>query len=358
MNSIDNGLWRNIVQSEVVKTGTGSAFGIIVNSHSSGKFKLYDGFDDVVAVKASSTLTISSLAPAKFAKNILTGDGTAVADGATVTMGANVYTAKTTLSTGPAVAYEVLIGSTSDSSAFLANLKKAVNASGTAGTDYGVGTVAHPLIIASASDATTLTVYSRTYGTANNTLATTETSSHLAWGATTLGAGTGGSIAGVATAGATFDINGVSYYWTTLLSETLLGTAVANEILWVTSDAVALDNMELAINGTGVEGTDYSTSTNPHPDVIATTNGNTTQVIEAKVWGTLGNAITTTEGLASGSWTSTTLTGGADGARPIMSEYTLPTGSSVITFPKPLAFVNGLLVVISSGTADLTPVWR
>lgn len=344
--------WRNITQSEVVRIGGGVAMGVIVNSHSSGKFKLYDGFDDVVAVKATSTFTVSSgLPPAKFAKNILTSDATESADGAVVVIGAITYRLKSTM----ALAYDVQIGV--DVTTTLANLRKAINGTGTAGVEYFAGTLPHALVLASASDATTLTVYSRTYGTANNTLATTETSAHLAWGATTLGAGTGGSIAGVATAGATFVINGTSYYFTTLLSETLGLTAVANEVLWVTNDATALDNMKLAINGTGVEGTDYSTGTNAHADVFATTNGNTTQVIEARVWGTLGNSITTTEAITGSAWTSTVLTGGVDGARPIMSEYTLATGSDILVFPAPLKFVNGLLLVISSGSADLTPVW-
>lgn len=346
--------YRNVTQNEVLRIGSGDIAGFIVGSHSSGKIKLYDGFDSVLAVKASSTLTVSSgLPPAKFAKSILTSDATQPTAGDTVTIGAVVYTFQSTL----ALAYDVKIGASV--TATLLSLLKAINGTGVAGTDYFAGTVAHPLVIASASDATTVTVYSRTYGTGNNTLATTEASTHLAWEATTLGAGTGASIAGVATAGATFVINGTSYYFTTLLSETLLGTssAVANEILWVTSDAVALDNMKLAINGTGVEGTDYATGTQTHPDVIATTNGNTTQVIEARNWGTIGNEITTTEAITGSAWTGAVLSGGVNGARLIMSEYTLATGSSVITLPRPIPFVNGLYLVISSGTADLTPIW-
>lgn len=609
--------WRNITQDEVLKIGRGSIAGLIVNSHSSGKFKLYDGMDSVLAVKASSTLTISSLAPAKFAESIFTGssnflddvkatgtytintnltagvhaesvitaDTTAFEDESTVTIGAVVYRfmgtpaqafdvkrtgtvatdldnlklainasgvgdgtdyyagttahpyviatdntdttqkvvsrtqgtgnnaldtlasttpdshldwADTTLgggtgasvagvagdtvvidtrtytfvtalsetsgasavadqvlwetsdavaldnlkdainyttsganegtkySTGTTIhatvtattngattqvveaqtagsaggdiattttsagaswgdttleggtdaetitigaityrwkdttaqAYDIKIGSNLAES--LDRLKSAINGTGTGdGTDYHAGTVAHALVIANANTDTTQLINSRTYGTGNNTLATTDTTADGGWEDTTLGGGTGSSIAGVATAGATFTINGQDYYWTTKLSETVLGSAsaVAYEILWVTNDATALDNMKLAINGTGAEGTDYSTGTNTHPSVIATTNGNTTQVIEARLWGTIGNAITTTEGLANGAWTSTTLTGGVNGARIMCSEYTLPTGSSVITFPKPLAFVNGLYLDISSGTADLTPVW-
>lgn len=353
MNEVSGAFYRNVTQNEVVYIGAGKIYGLTANSHSSGKFKVYDGYDDVLAVKANSTFTVSSgLPPAKFAKSILTSDATEVADGEVAVIGAVTYRFKSTM----LAINDIQIGASV--TATLLSLKKAINGNGVAGTDYFAGTVAHPLVLASASDATTVTVYSRTYGTANNTLATTTTASHLSWSATTLGAGTGTSIAGVATAGATFVIDGASYYFTTLLSETLGLTAVANEILWVTNDATALDNMKLAINGTGVEGTDYSTGTNAHASVIATTNGNTTQVIEARVWGTLGNSITTTEAITGSAWTSTTLTNGVNGARLIISEYTLPAGSSVIPFPTPINFVNGLYIQISSGTADLTVVYN
>ncbi len=482
-DGIFSALWRNIAQSEVLRIGTGKVYGVIVNSHSSGKFKLYDGKDDVVAVKATAVLTLAggSMTPAKFAKNILTKTGnflddvsaisrltsnnTNVSDGDTVRIGAKTYTFKTnltptegevhiggdadasllnlvrainhtgtpdtdykcavqnadvsasasvtshhidvtartagssanstvtttpigatlswtgtTLATGTtagtdaetitigtrvfrwkntlAQVDDVKIGATLTAS--LVSLLKTLNGTGLAGTDNYTGTSAHQFVIASASDATTITVYSRTIGTGNNTLPTTETCANGAWADTTLGGGSSTSIAGVDTADATFVLNGTPYYFTTLLSETLLGTssAVANEILWVTTDATALDNMKLAINGTGTEGTDYSTGTDANADFIATTNTDTAQTLEARVWGTLGNNLSTTETMVHASFASTTATGGVNGARPIMSEYTLPTGSSVITFPAPLGFVNGLLLVVSSGSADLTPVWN
>ena len=345
--------FKSISQSEVLRIGRGILYGYIVASHSTGKIKAYDGYDDVLAVKAKSTFTVSSgLPPAKFAKSILTSDATEVADGEVLVIGAVTYRFKDTL----AQINDVKIGASV--TATLLSLKKAINGNGVAGTDYFAGTVAHPLVLASASDATTVTVYSRTYGTANNTLATTTTATHLSWSASTLGAGTGTSIAGVATAGATFEIGGTSYYFTTLLSETLGLTAVPNEILWVTSDAVALDNMKLAINGTGVEGTDYSTGTNANTSVVATTNADTTQIVESRYWGVLGNTITTTEGITGSAWTSTTLTGGVDGARMIHDEFSFPTGSSIQMLPKPVAFVNGLYINLSSGTATFTPIWN
>lgn len=353
MNEISGALFDNLSQSKVIKIGTGKIYGLVANSHSSGKFKLYDGVDDTVGAKATAVLTAdSSLTPAVFAKSILTSDATQPTAGDTVTIGSVVYTFQSTL----ALAYDVKIGASV--TATLLSLKKAINGNGVAGTDYFAGTLVHPDVLASASDATTVTIYSRLIGTANNTKATTETSSHLAWSATTLGAGTGGSIAGVATADATFVINGTSYYLTTLLSETLGLTAVPNQILWVTNDATALDNVKLAINGTGTEGTDYATGTDANPDVIATTNTNTAQTFEARVFGTLGNQLTSTETMVNGSFAGTTFSGGTNASRLILNEVTLATGSSILMFPAPINFVNGLYLAISSGTADLTALYN
>lgn len=346
-------LYDNLTATKLVKLGSGKVYGLVVNSHTNGTMKLTDGVDDTAGAKATAVLTIGggSLTPAKFAKSILTSDATDFSDGETVTIGSVVYRMKSTMTQ----AFDVKIGASV--TATLASLKKAINATGVAGTDYFAGTTAHPLVIASASDATTLTVYSRTYGTANNTLATTETSAHYAWEASTLGAGTGASIAGVATADATFVINGTSYYLTTLLSETLLTTAVVNEILWVTSDAVALDNVKLAINGTGVEGTDYSTGTNANSDVIATTNTNTAQTFEARVFGTLGNQLTSTETMVNASFAGTTFSGGTDASRLMINTYTFPSGSQTVLFAEPINFVNGLFFTVG-GTLDATVLFN
>lgn len=347
-------LYKNITQSGLIQSGTGKVRGIIVNSNTSGTIKLYDGVDDTAGVFATSTLTTSGLGYAKFPESVLTSDATNVADAATVTIGATVYRFKDTM----ALAYDVKRGT--DAATSLDNLKAAINASGTAGVEYFAGTLINPDVIATTNTDTTQKVVSKVIGTANNALATTETSTHLAWEDTTLGGGTGTSVTGVATAAGTFVINGTTYYFTNQLSEAVNGVsgAVANEILWVTSDAVALDNMKLAINGTGVEGTDYSTGTNANTDVIATTNTNTTQVIQARVFGTAGNAITTTETIATTTWTGTTLSGGTDASRLMLNTYTFTTAvSQIVTFPDGINFVNGLFAVVG-GTADLTIVYK
>jgi hypothetical protein len=479
MGEIRGAQYDNLTESNLVKLGVGKVYGVVVNSHTSGTLKLMDGVDDTAGAQATGILTISggSITPAKFAESVLTAssnfldaisasgvltsDETNPAEDETVTIGSTVYRFRDTL----AQAYDVKIGVDADTT--LANLVKAINATGTEGveyfagtlihpsvtagdvtahattvtantagtagnaiakaetsthldwdgagafltgglapetvtigaityrfkdttaqaydvkigatlaisldnlklaingtgvgdgTDYHAGTVAHTLVIATANADTTQKINSRTYGTGNNTLATTETSANASWEDTTLGGGTGASIAGVATAGSTFLINGTSYYFTTILSETLLGSgsAVANEILWVTNDATALDNMKLAINGSGTEGTDYSTGTNANTDVIATTNTATAQTIEAKLFGTLGNSITTTETGANIAWGGATLSGGTDKARLVINTFTFPAGSGVYTFPEPINFVNGLFAVVG-GTLDCTVIYN
>lgn len=345
---------KRIAESQVVHVGAGTVKGVVVNSHTNGTLALWDGFDNTAGTLASSTLTISSITPAVHAVNVFTLSDV-MQDGETITIGDVEYTWKTALSSGPTVAYEVLIGASAAAS--LDNLKLAINGGSGAGTNYSTGTVAHPLVIATTNTDTAQTIHSRTYGTGNNTLATTETTANGSWADTTLGGGTGASNPGVATAGATFTIGDQSYYFTTELNESLGLDAIANEILWVTNDATALDNMKTAINGTGTEGTHYSTGTNAHPQVVATTNGNTTQVIESRIWGENGNEIATTETMGAGSWTGTTLTGGVNGARLITNTYTFTAGSGVVTFPDSLFFRNGLYAVVG-GTLDATLVYN
>lgn len=354
MSETSGAVFANITETQLVRSGAGKVYGVVVNSHSSGTMQVYDGVDNTAESKATGTLTISggNINYATFPESIITSDETAPSDGDTVTIGSTVYRFKTT----PAQAYDVAIGASA--AAALDNLKLAINANGVGdGSDYYAGTEAHPSVIATTNTDTTQKVVSTTIGTTDNTLATTETSSHLSWEDTTLGGGTGSSVTGVATASSTFVIDGTTYYFTNQLSEDVTGTAVANEILWVTNDATALDNMKSAINGSGTEGTDYSTGTDAHPTVTATTNAAAAQTIEAKVFGTPGNSITTTETGDNMAWGGATLSGGTDSAKLILNTYTFATGSQVVSFPEPINFSDGLYFIIG-GTADLTVVYN
>ena len=107
----------------------------------------------------------------------------APADTNTVTIGTQVYTFKTTLTSATAE-NEVLIGISEATS--LANLVAAINGTGTPGTQYGSDTVARTDVVATTDGAHTLTITSVAYSSANDTLATTETHANATWGGATL----------------------------------------------------------------------------------------------------------------------------------------------------------------------------
>lgn len=347
-------LYKKITETALIKQGPGILQGVIINSHSSGTLKLIDGLSNGAA--ATTDLTSSgAMVPADYATNTLTSNGTNVAEGATVTIGTNVYTFKA----APIAANDVLIGA--DAEASLANLKKRLNLTGERGVTYGMDAVADPNVIGGTLTATTLKVWARTIGTTPNTLATTETSATLSWADTTLGGGTGTSDPGVTTAGATFVLDQNTYMAVVRLAESIGLPSVANQILWVTSEAVFLDNVKSAINRTGTPGTDYSSATEIHPTVEATTNTNTVQTFVAKKIGTGGNAIATTETMANYAFTSTvmasgTLTDGRIMVNTLTFSAVATTGERFIPFGE-IDFNTGLLAVVG-GTADLTLVYK
>lgn len=121
------------------------------------------------------------------ATGTLTSNGTAPANGATVTIGSYTYTFVTALSS-PAVAGEVLIGASA--AVALDNLKSAVNGTAGAGTTYGDGTLTNDEATAGANTDTTQAFTSAYSGLFGNSIATTETSSTLSFGAATLTGGT------------------------------------------------------------------------------------------------------------------------------------------------------------------------
>lgn len=263
----------------------------------------------VNAVAAAQILTLTgAIVPGVHAESVITSDTTNVSDAETVTIGSTVYRFKDTL----AQAYDVKIGASA--AATLDNLKAAINASGTPGTEYFAGTLAHPTVVATTNTDTTQLVVARVPGTAANAAATTETSAHLSWADTTLGGGTGDSNPGVAAE--TVTIDSVVYSFVNVLSETNGAAAIANQVLFGADSAAALDNLKLAINfdtDGADEGTLYSTGTVIHPTVTATTNDNTHQTVAAKVKGTAAHSIATTETLTNGSWGAGVLAAGVDG---------------------------------------------
>lgn len=231
---------------------------------------------------AGETITIgsvvytmrSSLTGAK-ATAVLTGTDV-FSDGETIQVGNVTYTMRTALTNG-GKAFEVLIGASLAAS--LDNLKIAINDSGgTEGTEYGVGTYAHPLVTATTNTNTAQTVEAREFGTASHLIGVSEQCANASWGAATLASG---------------------------------AATVANEVLIGADAAASLDNLKSAINDTGTEGTHYSYGTDAHPQVTATTNADDSQVVEARDFGVTNASIATTETAANASWGAATLASGA-----------------------------------------------
>lgn len=107
----------------------------------------------------------------------------------------------------------------------------------------------------------------------------------------------------------TVTIGETEYTFVTALSA---GPTVPYEVLIGASAAASLDNLKSAVNLTAGIGTTYSTGTEIHPTVTATTNADDSQVFEAKTVGTAGNAIATTSTAADNDFGAATLEGGED----------------------------------------------
>jgi hypothetical protein len=164
------------LRDELIRYGQrdGSAVGSVSASATFNETDVVNG-----AVKATGTLTLTP---------------GAITDGDIIVIDGIYYEINTTVVAGAGTVgspYSVLKGA-SDTTA-LANLRKAINATGVDGTDYSTGLVAHPTVTATASDATSLSAQARTAGTAGNAIATTvggdSTADGLAWGAATLAGG-------------------------------------------------------------------------------------------------------------------------------------------------------------------------
>lgn len=88
------------------------------------------------------------------------------------------------------VANEIKIGA--DAATTLDNIKAAINGTGTPGTEYSVGTTAHPTVECTTNTDTTQVFQVRTGGVAGNSVAMTENATHLSFGSVSGGGGTVG----------------------------------------------------------------------------------------------------------------------------------------------------------------------
>jgi hypothetical protein len=233
-----------------------------------------------VVVLGSKTYTFKTTLTEKAAAVVLTSDNTNPVDGDTVTIGTRTFTFTTDDITGydrPRL-NRIKIGANADTT--LGNLIAAINGEAGSGTKYSAGTLPHALVSAGTVSSHTTTITALTKGVAGNSIVSTETSSHLSFAAATL----------------------------------LLGAdAVANEVKRHASDAdTSLANLVKAINGTGTEGTEYSTGTTNLSSVL--TAGAVTShatVITANAIGIALNSYATTTTAAHLSYTSTVMVNGA-----------------------------------------------
>lgn len=229
----------------------------------------------------------TSLTEAKAAQTLTGTD--VFSDGETIGIGDRTYTMKTTLSS-PAVLNEVLIGASLAAS--LDNLKLAINGGSTAyptaadasgaGSTWSTGTVRHEKVIATTNTNTTQVVQAIDPGTDGNKISVSESAANASWGAANLAGGV---------------------------------NPVENEVLLGADAAAMLDNLKLAINrdtpatNAGVK---YSSNTAIHDEVTATTNTDTTQVVQAISYDS-GETIDTTDPVDTNSrlsWGATKLASG------------------------------------------------
>jgi hypothetical protein len=246
----------------------------------------------VDGVASAGKLTSSgAMVPATHAVSVLTSDTTNQNEGDTVTIGTTVYT----FTADPTEAYDIDIGANAEES--LDNLFQAIKAGTGEGTAYGTGTLAHPDVMSSDVDATTLTIQAKIPGTVPNSIPTTEEGDHTSWADTTLGGGTGASVAGVTTAGALITIGSRVYTVVDELSETA-ADAIIDQILYGGDEATMIANLKVALNAGADAGTNYSTGTVVNALVVGGANDATTIVITAKIKGVAGNDIATLESLA------------------------------------------------------------
>lgn len=119
------------------------------------------------------------------ASGVLTASGV-FTDTQTVVVGGKTYTTQTTLTNVDGNVYKG-----ASAAAGLQNLYDAINLTGTPGTQYAAAMTENAEVEATGVTATTLTVKAKTPGSVGNLIASTETQTNAAWGASTLANGAG-----------------------------------------------------------------------------------------------------------------------------------------------------------------------
>lgn len=179
------------------------------------------------------------------ASGILTFAGNP-SDGDSVTIGSTVYT----FETGAVdTAFKVLVGASA--AATIVNLVKAINLTGVAGTDYGVGTTIHPSVTAVDGTGDTIDLTAKVKGQAGNSIATTESGTQTSFGAATLTGGAGRDLTTLGLIPGEFVFLGSDETGTSFATDACNGFC---RIYSVASDVITFDKTQFAMEddaGTG-----------------------------------------------------------------------------------------------------------
>jgi hypothetical protein len=142
--------------------------------------------------------------------------------------------------------------------------------------------------------------------------------------------------------GDTIRIGSVYYQWTSGSVDTGTPNGTSGTPWLVAlggTNAVALDNMRLAINNEGVAGTTYSTGLTSNADVVALSSDTDDMRVSARAAGTGGNSIVTTETGANIAWGSGTLTGGGGSS---LFQVNVPDDLGVVS----VGFIAGYVICV------------
>jgi len=144
-----------------------------INAETTGLVPVVAGLQAIAQTAKAGT----PVAPVA-ANAILTASG-ALSDGNTATVNDQVYTFRTALTTDPStVPNEILIGASKEAS--MENLKKAINAEATEGTEYSTDTI-QPTDVTATIDGAIVTCTAGHAGTAANAYPKAATGANLDW---------------------------------------------------------------------------------------------------------------------------------------------------------------------------------
>lgn len=129
----------------------------------------------------------------------------------------------------------------------LATLRKAINATGVAGTDYSTALTAHPDVTSSGASATTLSIIANAQGPTGNSIVTTETGANLAWGGGTM---SGGGIAPLSQVTMPDDVGAISVAhinsYVIVIPVQFEDTDTVGKFFWIKPGEITIDPADFA----------------------------------------------------------------------------------------------------------------